>query len=75
MNAIVAAVRDRLRPGGTILLADGCLPVERPGIATFGIRDQTVTALRLLIPDLRRQGFTFDRPSQLPGPATLPGSA
>jgi peptidoglycan/xylan/chitin deacetylase (PgdA/CDA1 family) len=48
---IVAAVRQNVRPGSVILLHDG-----------GGRRDQTVAALRILLPWLAGQGYRFDFP-------------
>ncbi|WP_349817043.1 chitooligosaccharide deacetylase NodB [Frankia sp. Cppng1_Ct_nod] len=70
IESIMRTVRDQLWPGGIILLHDGCPPAEMPETGVIGIRDQTVTALRFLIPELRSQGFAFD----LPFPPTTPGS-
>lgn len=49
---IVAAVRENVRPGSVILLHDG-----------GGRRDQTVAALRILLPWLAGQGYRFDFPA------------
>jgi membrane peptidoglycan carboxypeptidase len=63
-DAIVAAVLRQLTPGGVVLLHDG-----------GGERSQTVAALRVLIPRLLAEGWTFDVPARTvqtvpPRPAT-----
>lgn len=50
-DAIVAAVREQLRPGGIVLMHDG-----------GGNRTQTLEALAILIPQLRQDGWTFRLP-------------
>jgi peptidoglycan/xylan/chitin deacetylase (PgdA/CDA1 family) len=50
--AIIANVQKELHPGGIILMHDG-----------GGDRSQTVAALKLLLPWLVQQGYTFDFPA------------
>ncbi|MGW2249650.1 polysaccharide deacetylase family protein [Kitasatospora sp. NPDC001660] len=50
--AIVSTVQSQLKPGGVILMHDG-----------GGDRSQTVAALKLLLPWLVAQGYTFDFPA------------
>ncbi len=50
--AILATAQHELRPGGIILMHDG-----------GGDRTQTVAALKLLLPWLVQQGYTFDFPA------------
>lgn len=52
VDAVMAAVRSELEPGGVILLHDG-----------GGPRAQTVQALAMLLPYLRSQGYTIDSPA------------
>lgn len=58
-DAIVEAVLTSIRPGAVILLHDGCPADELPSGDLSGLREQTVTALRRLIPALRERGFVF----------------
>jgi peptidoglycan/xylan/chitin deacetylase (PgdA/CDA1 family) len=65
-DAIVAAVLRQLTPGGVVLVHDG-----------GGDRSQTIAALRLLIPRLLDQGWSFDLPAvtvRAEPPATLAAS-
>nr|WP_206443126.1 hypothetical protein [Candidatus Protofrankia californiensis] len=66
MNVIVKTVLTRIRPGGVILLHDGCLADEWLSASHTGPREQTVMALRRLIPALHDRGFVFQ---PLPAPS------
>lgn len=73
VNAIVETVLADIRPGGIILLHDGCPPDELPSGSHSGLREQTVMALRHLIPALHERGFVFKsvsdyRPSTMSEP-------
>lgn len=50
--AIVQAVNEQLEPGGIVLMHDG-----------GGDRSQTIAALKILIPQLLSDGWTFDLPA------------
>lgn len=58
-DAIVETVLKDIRPGGIILLHDGCPPGELPDGSHAGLRAQTVMALQRLIPALHQRGFVF----------------
>ncbi len=49
--SILNAVKTELRPGGVILMHDG-----------GGNRDQSISALKQIIPNLQKQGYKFDFP-------------
>ncbi|MFD9038962.1 chitooligosaccharide deacetylase NodB [Streptomyces bottropensis] len=69
VDAIVETVLTHIRPGGVILLHDGCPPDELPRGDRTHLREQTVAALRRLIPALRDRGFVF-RTLPLPSAAS-----
>lgn len=50
--AILANVRNELAPGGVILMHD-----------CGGNREQTIAALKILLPELLQEGYTFDFPA------------
>lgn len=51
VSSILGTIKQELKPGGVLLMHDG-----------GGDRSQTITALKQLIPELRRQGYSFDFP-------------
>ncbi|CAN7739552.1 chitooligosaccharide deacetylase NodB [Paraburkholderia sp. 22099] len=59
VDAIEQAVLDAACPGAVILLHDGCPPDELPPDGHRGLRDQTIMAVRRLIPALHDRGFVF----------------
>lgn len=59
VDAIVETVLTHIRPGGVILLHDGCPQDELPSGDRTRLREQTVAALRRLIPVLKNRGFVF----------------
>jgi chitooligosaccharide deacetylase len=68
-DAIVETVLTHIRPDGVILLHDGCPPNELPRGDRTRLREQTVVALRRMIPALRERGFVF-RTLPLPSAAS-----
>jgi chitooligosaccharide deacetylase len=71
VDAIVETVLTHIRPDGVVLLHDGCPPDELPRGDRTRLREQTVVALRRLIPALRDRGFVF---GTLPLPSVQPAA-
>jgi membrane peptidoglycan carboxypeptidase len=61
VDAIVQAVHEQLKQGGIVLMHDG-----------GGSREQTVAALKIVIPQLLSAGWTFDLPATSAAPVVLP---
>ncbi|RWD27335.1 MAG: chitooligosaccharide deacetylase NodB [Mesorhizobium sp.] len=59
VDAIVDRVLADIRPGAIVLLHDGCAPDELQPGNQASLRDQTVTALSRLIPELHGRGFVI----------------
>ncbi|WP_420849126.1 polysaccharide deacetylase family protein [Parafrankia soli] len=59
VDVTAETVLTRIRPGGVILLHDGCPADDLPSGSHTGLREQTVMVLRRLIPALHDRGFVF----------------
>ncbi|MGX5844550.1 chitooligosaccharide deacetylase NodB [Mesorhizobium sp. ArgA1] len=59
VDAIIDTVVASVRPGAIVLLHDGCPPNEFRPDTQAGLRDQTLTALSRLIPELHERGFAI----------------
>ncbi|RWN61501.1 MAG: chitooligosaccharide deacetylase NodB [Mesorhizobium sp.] len=66
VDAIVDRVLADIRPGAIVLLHDGCAPDELQPGNQASLRDQTVTALSRLIPELHGRGFVIRSLAQHP---------
>ncbi|WP_024510036.1 chitooligosaccharide deacetylase NodB [Bradyrhizobium sp. ARR65] len=59
VDAIIDTVLSSVRPGVIVLLHDGCPPEELSSSSDAALRDQTVSALSRLIPQLHERGFSI----------------